>query len=69
MTVLLVKIKVILGIVLCAVGVVGTLVPIVPGVPIVLAGLALMGSDHPLVVKLKERLKRWRSGANKNSTQ
>jgi len=60
MTLVLQKIKVILGIALCAIGIAGTLVPIIPGVPIVLAGLALMGADHPLVRSLKERWHRWR---------
>jgi len=58
MVLVLQKIKVILGIALCAVGVAGTLVPIIPGVPILLAGLALMGADHPLVRSLKDR---WQS--------
>jgi uncharacterized protein YqgC (DUF456 family) len=54
------KVKVNLGIALCVIGVAATLVPVIPGVPIVLAGVALMGTDHPLVRSLKERLKRWR---------
>lgn len=54
------KIKIILGLALCVIGVAGTLVPVIPGVPIVLAGIALLGTDHPLVRSLKERLKRWR---------
>jgi len=60
MTIVLRKIKIIFGIALCVIGLASTLVPIVPGVPIVLAGLALMGSDHPLMRNLKERLRRWR---------
>jgi len=59
MILVLQKIKVIFGIVLCLVGLAGTLVPIIPGVPIILAGLALMGSEHPLVRGLKARVARW----------
>ena len=60
MILVLQKLKVILGMALCVVGLAGTLVPIIPGVPIVLAGLALMGADHRLVRGLKARLTRWR---------
>lgn len=60
MILILQKFKAILGMALCVVGLAGTLVPIIPGVPIVLAGLALMGADHPLVRGLKARLTVWR---------
>ena len=60
MILVLQKIKVIVGIALCAVGIAGTLVPIIPGVPILLAGLALTGTDHPLVRSLKDRWHRLR---------
>ena len=62
MILVLQKAKVIFGIALCLVGLAGTLVPIIPGVPIMVAGLALMGSKHPFVSGLKERLRRWRDG-------
>lgn len=54
------KVKVIIGIAMCVIGVAGTLVPVIPGVPIILAGVALMGTDHPLVRKVKERFQKWR---------
>lgn len=54
------KVRVIIGIAMCVIGVVGTLVPVIPGVPIILAGVALMGTDHPLVRKVKERFQKWR---------
>jgi len=60
MILVLQKFKAILGMAPCAVGLAGTLVPIIPGVPIVLAGLALMGADHPLVRGLQALLTRWR---------
>ncbi|HET9915880.1 MAG TPA: hypothetical protein VFQ89_02155 [Candidatus Binatia bacterium] len=62
MILVLQKIKVILGLALCAVGIAGTMVPIIPGIPILLAGIALIGADHPLVRNLKDRLTRWRVG-------
>jgi uncharacterized protein YqgC (DUF456 family) len=54
------KVKVILGIALCVIGTAGTLVPVIPGMPMIFAGVALMGTDHPLVRKLKERFQKWR---------
>ncbi|MGZ8520117.1 MAG: hypothetical protein ACXW6K_19035 [Candidatus Binatia bacterium] len=54
------KVKVILGIALCVIGTAGTLVPVIPGVPMILAGVALMGTDHPLVRKVKGRFQKWR---------
>lgn len=62
------KVKVILGLVLCVIGIAGTLVPVIPGVPIVLAGVALIGADHPLVRGLKERLKYWRDSKKSSRT-
>lgn len=61
MSLVLQKLKVALGIALCVVGLAGTIMPVVPGVPIILAGVALMGADHPLVVKVKNKLKHWRT--------
>ena len=58
------KVKVILGIGLCLIGLAGTLVPIIPGVPIILAGVALLGADHPIAVKIKGQFTRWRKGRN-----
>lgn len=62
------KVKVILGLVLCVIGIAGTLIPVIPGVPIILGGVALMGADHSLVRGLKERLKRWRDGKKSSRT-
>ena len=66
MILILQKIKALLGIALCLIGLAGTLVPVIPGVPIIAAGLALLGADHPLVRELKERWKRWRDGKSSN---
>ena len=37
------------GFSLIVLGAIGSLVPIVPGVPMILAGVALVGSDHPWI--------------------
>lgn len=52
--------RVTLGITLCVVGVVGTLLPVIPGVPLIIAGVALLGTDHWLVRPVKQRIDRWR---------
>jgi len=62
MILVLQKLRVVLGIALCFVGIAGTVVPVIPGVPIILAGVALMGADHPLVMKAKAKFKRWEAG-------
>jgi len=43
------------GIALIGVGVIAMPLPILPGIPIILAGVALLGRDHPLV----SRCVRW----------
>jgi uncharacterized protein YqgC (DUF456 family) len=60
MILVLQKLKVFLGMALCFIGVGGTVVPVIPGVPIILAGIALMGTNHPLVLKTKQKLQHWR---------
>jgi uncharacterized membrane protein YbaN (DUF454 family) len=47
------------GLVLVVVGVAGLVLPILPGIPILIAGLALLGTDHPLRVAITRRLHRW----------
>ena len=37
-------------------------VPILPGVPLVIAGAALLGWNHPFVCAAAQRFKRWRAG-------
>lgn len=49
------------GAVLLAIGALGMLFPIIPGVPLILAGVALLGPNHPLLRRLIDRLKQWGS--------
>lgn len=62
MILVLQKLKVFLGMALCLIGVAGTVVPVIPGVPIILVGIALMGENHPLVRKTKQQLQHWWGG-------
>lgn len=54
------KVRAVTGRALLGLGVIGVLVPIIPGLPFFIAGVALLGPDHPLVRRLRGRLKEWR---------
>ena len=60
------RIRVVTGLTLIGLGVIGIFLPIIPGLPLFIAGVALAGPDHPLVRRLKERLKQWRHGKGKS---
>jgi uncharacterized membrane protein YbaN (DUF454 family) len=45
---------------LIGVGIVGTLLPIIPGIPMVIAGVALVGPGHPVLRPVMTRIERWR---------
>jgi uncharacterized protein YqgC (DUF456 family) len=47
------------GLVLVVVGIAGLVLPVVPGIPIMIAGLALLGTEHPVRVAITRRLQRW----------
>jgi len=60
------KIRVITGLTLIGLGVIGVFVPLVPSVPFFIAGVALAGPDHPVVRRLREWLKQWRHRKGKS---
>ena len=47
------------GLALIVVGVIGIVLPVIPGIPLLAAGLALVAPDHPLVRRGRLRLARW----------
>ena len=49
------------GIVLIIAGVLGTLLPVIPGIPLLIAGAALLGAEHPLIRPFAKRFERWRN--------
>ena len=53
-------IRVIAGVVLIVLGLLGMLLPLLPGIPLLLAGVALLGSNHPWVRPFIARLRLWR---------
>jgi hypothetical protein len=52
--------RVIVGVVLIVIGILGCILPIIPGIPFLVAGVALIGIDHPLIRPFRERVERWR---------
>ena len=54
---------------LIAAGLVAIPIPVIPGIPLITAGAAMLGSDHPLVRSCRTWLQRrgiWRQERNKN---
>jgi uncharacterized protein len=52
--------RTIAGVTLITIGLVGIVLPIIPGIPLLLAGVATMGRDHPWLRPVMARLDRWR---------
>ena len=48
------------GFLMIALGLIGLVLPIMPTIPFLLAGVALLGRDHPVVRPFIKRLDRWR---------
>lgn len=59
--------RVVAGVLLVVVGVLGTLLPVIPGVPLLIAGVALIGPKHPLIRPFVERFERWREARRASS--
>lgn len=62
------RLRVLAGMVLLVAGLLGTLLPVLPGFPLVIAGMAVLGPDHPWSRALADRLRRWRARARKERT-
>jgi uncharacterized membrane protein YbaN (DUF454 family) len=62
------RVRSIAGITLVALGVAGIVLPLMPGVPFLIAGTALLGSDHPLSRAVAERVRRLRRRRGKESS-
>lgn len=48
------------GVLLLTVGALGLVLPLIPGIPLLLAGVATLGRDHPLLRPVFERIHAWR---------
>lgn len=54
------RIRSVAGVLLVVVGLLGLVLPVIPGVPLLMAGVALLGRNHPLVRPALERFGRLR---------
>ena len=62
------RLRVLAGMILLVAGLLGTLLPAVPGLPLVVAGTALLGPDHPWSRAVTDRLRQWRARLRKERT-
>jgi uncharacterized membrane protein YbaN (DUF454 family) len=53
-------IRTIAGLLLIIVGLVGMLLPVMPGIPFLIAGVAMVGVDHPVLRPFRRLLARFR---------
>ncbi len=53
-------IRVAIGLTLIGLGLIGMLVPVIPGIPLLIAGVALVGTNHPWIRPFMARLRAWR---------
>jgi uncharacterized protein len=54
-------IRVGVGFALIAAGLLGLLLPVVPGIPLLIAGVAMVGVDHPWIRPVMARFRGWRA--------
>ena len=52
--------RILAGMVLIVLGLLGMVLPVVPGIPLLLAWVALLGSNHPWVRPFMARFRLWR---------
>ena len=55
------------GVILIAIGLVAMPLPVMPGVPIVAAGVALLGVNHPLIQRCRTWIERLRLVSRRNT--
>ena len=63
--ILLHKLKLAAGFTLIFIGILGCFLPIIPGIPLMLAGAAIVGMEHPWIHPFKSRFDRWRESISK----
>lgn len=56
------------GFALLIAGLLGTLLPIIPGTPLIAAGIAVLGTKHPRVQRWITRLQHWRGLLRRKET-
>ena len=56
------------GFALLLAGLLGLLLPVMPGAPLILAGVALLGPSHPRVAPWLKRFEHWRGFLGQKKT-
>jgi len=56
--------KIAAGLALVIVGVAGLVLPLIPGVPLLIAGAAILGPRHPIIRPFSVRWRWWRKRRN-----
>jgi hypothetical protein len=56
------------GFALVIAGLFGMLMPLIPGVPLLLAGVAVLGTNHPSIQPWIARFQRWRCSLRREET-
>ena len=51
----------VLGIGLIVAGVIAMPIPVIPGIPMIIAGAAILGVDHPVTRYFQKQLAKWKS--------
>lgn len=54
------RVRAVAGTLLVGVGVIGTVLPVIPGIPFLVAGMVVLGPDHALTRAVARRLRAWR---------
>jgi hypothetical protein len=54
------RVRTALGLALVGLGAIGLLVPLLPGIPLIVAGAAVVGPDHPVIRWVQTRWSSWR---------
>ncbi len=58
-------VRLVIGLILIGLGVIGMLLPIIPGIPLLIAGVAVVGTNHPWIRPVMVRLRAWRRKWNR----
>jgi hypothetical protein len=54
------RVRTAIGLALVGLGAIGLLVPLLPGIPLIVAGAAVVGPDHPVIRWVQTRWSSWR---------
>ncbi len=57
-------IRTVVGLLLILVGLLGLLLPVMPGIPFLIAGVAMVGIDHPVLRPFRRLLTRFRRSSS-----